>query len=90
MLSNIRQVLAALAYSRNPDGVVFLSPIQWSQQNLFTVKSIWDIPLVKPPFSCTFDLLLAEKGYDLAKYLDEQLEAFMRGAKCELGFKVRV
>lgn len=31
---------------------------------------------------------LAVKGYDLAKHLDEELQAFIRGAKCEQGFKV--
>ncbi|CAM9766040.1 unnamed protein product [Scytosiphon promiscuus] len=84
---DICQVLAALAYSRNPDGVVFVSPAQWSKQNLFFSTSIWEIPLVKPPFSCAFDISWAEKGYDMGRHLGEQLQSFIRGAKCELGFK---
>ncbi|CAM9423519.1 unnamed protein product, partial [Hapterophycus canaliculatus] len=84
---DISEVLAALAYSLNPDGVVFVSPTMWSKQNLFATKSIWDIPLVKPAFSCSFNVAWAAKGYDMGNYLAEELEAFTRGAKCELGFK---
>ncbi|CAM9111525.1 unnamed protein product [Hapterophycus canaliculatus] len=87
VLLTVCQVLAALAYALNPDGVVFTSPVEWSKKNLFATKSIWDIPLVKPAFSCSYNVAWATKGYDLANHLAGELEAFARGAKCELGFK---
>ncbi|CAM9226822.1 unnamed protein product, partial [Hapterophycus canaliculatus] len=83
----IPEVLAALAYLSNPDGLVFVDPKQWSRQNLFSVPSIWDIPLVKPRFGCSIDTSLSESGYDVASWLTKNLDAFKYGAKCELGFK---
>lgn len=80
-------MLAALAYSSNPDGLVFVDPKQWSRQNLFSVPSIWDIPLVKPRFGCSVDTSLSEIGYDVASWLTKNVDAFKYGAKCELGFK---
>lgn len=80
-------MLAAIAYVRNPAGLQFVSPKQWSRQNLFSVPSIWDIALVKPRFSCNIDLSLSERGYDVAEWLAKQVDAFKFGAKCEQGFK---
>lgn len=81
------QVLAALAFSRNPDSLVFTNPRRWSVENLFTTKSIWDIPLVKPRFGCNFDMMLSQVGYDLSERIAEELVAFKLGHKCEMGFR---
>lgn len=64
-----------------------MDPKQWSRQNLFSVPSIWDVPLVKPRFGCTIDTSLSASGYDVASWLTKSLDAFKYGAKCELGFK---
>lgn len=80
------QVLAAFAYSRNPAGVSFINPRQWTRHHLFMQASIWDIPLVKSPFSCSVDLSLSVAGYDIAIELQQYLEAFRRGARCDRGY----
>lgn len=80
------QALAALAYSRNPEGVWFLNPQQWVSQHLFQAASIWDIPLVKPRFSCSVDPGLDLAKFDVSASLMHQLEAFDNGATCESGF----
>lgn len=80
------QVLAAFAYSRNPAGVSFINPTQWTHHHLFMQASIWDIPLIKPPFSCSVDLSLSVSGYDIATELGQFLEAFRRGARCDRGY----
>lgn len=83
------QVLAALSYSRNPDGVAFTNPSKWIHNHLFDDVSIWDVPLVKPRFSCTVDTSLSLKGYDVAAELDKMLLSFQRGGRCESGFIVK-
>lgn len=80
------QVLAALAYSRNPAGLHFTNPSQWTHNHLFAQASIWDIPVVKAPFSCRVDLSLSVAGYDLATELQGWLHAFRHGARCDRGF----
>lgn len=80
------QVLAALAYSRNPAGVWFINPQQWVTRHMFQRASIWDIPLVKPRFACAFDISLSAHGYDIAAELRAQLGHFMSGGKCDRGF----
>lgn len=50
--------LTALAYSRHPEVVWFLDPQEWVSQHLFQVTPIWDIPLVKPWFSCSLDVVM--------------------------------
>lgn len=80
------QVLAALAYSRDPAGVTFINPRQWTHNHLFTQASIWDIPLVRAPFSCSVDMSLSISGYEVAPELQGWLEAFRRGARCDRGF----
>lgn len=82
----IVQTLAALAYSRNPEGVWFLNPQQWVSQHLFQTASIWDIPLVKPRFSCSVDPRLDLEKFDASAQLAQQLDAFDNGATCESGF----
>lgn len=80
------QVLAALAYSRNPPGLWFVNPQQWVTRHMFQRASIWDIPLVKPRFGCAFDITLSAHGYDVAAELRAQLGHFMSGGKCDRGF----
>ncbi|CAN0188924.1 unnamed protein product, partial [Ectocarpus sp. 13 AM-2016] len=84
---NIPEVLAALAYSRSPPGVAFVNMNEWSHQNLFSEASIWDVPMVKPRFGCSFDRSLGNQGYDMGEIFAKELEAFKLGASCERGFK---
>ena len=79
-------MLAAWAYSRNPEGLWFVNPQQWVSQHLFQAISIWNIPLIKPPFSCTVDPSLRLADYDLTQELIHHLEALADGATCESGF----
>lgn len=79
-------MLAATAFSENQEGVLFVNPREWSHHHLFEPVSVWDVPLVKPHFSCMIDLRLALKGYDVAGLLDEWLQAFFKGARCERGY----
>ncbi|CAM9281830.1 unnamed protein product, partial [Ectocarpus fasciculatus] len=83
----IPEVLAALAYSRNSHGVAFVNMHEWSHQNLFSEASIWDVPMVKPRFGCSFDRSLGRQGYDMGEILAKELEGFKLGASCERGFK---
>lgn len=80
------QVLAALAYSKNPEGIWFLNPQQWVAQHLFKAASIWDIPLVKPRFSCSLGPWVDLSENDLSAELRKQLDALMHGAACESGY----
>lgn len=70
-----------------PEEVHFINIRSWSQENLFSAASIWDIPLVKPRFGCSFDTALSLMGYRVGDFIANALEAFKLGAKCELGFK---
>ena len=81
------QVLAALAFARNVESLVFTNPPQWSVENLFVAASIWDIPLVKPRFGCSFDPTLSLSGYELGERVATELESFKLGLKCETGFR---
>eukprot|EP00903_Cladosiphon_okamuranus_P019502 g17934.t1 len=83
----IPEVLAALAFKRNPGSMVFMNPRQWSVQNLFVHQSIWDVPLVKPRFGCNYDIVLSVLGYDVSERLVKELESFKLGLKCERGFR---
>ncbi|CAM9733800.1 unnamed protein product, partial [Laminaria digitata] len=82
----VPEVLAALAYSRNPPGLWFINPQQWVTHHMFQRASIWDIPLVKPRFGCAFDITLSVHGYDVAAELRAQLGHFVSGGKCDRGF----
>ena len=73
------QMLAAVAYARNPDGIWFFNPSQWVDHHLFKDQSIWSIPLVKPRFSCLLDMSLAVRGNDMGLALRKTL-GFFRGA----------
>lgn len=52
---------------------------------MFQKASVWDIPLVKPRFSCVIDISMAVKGYDVAAALEEQLSHFVSGSSCAWG-----
>lgn len=45
-------MLAAVAYSRDPVGVKFINEREWGKDNLFSARSIWDIPLVSTSPLC--------------------------------------
>lgn len=79
------QVLAALAYSRNTPGVWFVNPEAWITDHLFKKVSIWDVPLVKPPFSCGVDPAVLGSGADVADALDRSLRMLSTGGACEDG-----
>ncbi|CAM9750544.1 unnamed protein product [Ectocarpus sp. 4 AP-2014] len=83
----VPEVLAALAYSSRPKGVDFINIREWHRDNLFSAPSIWEIPLVKPRFGCTFDASLGLRGYRVGDTIAKELEAFKLGASCELGYR---
>ncbi|CAM9634328.1 unnamed protein product, partial [Scytosiphon promiscuus] len=82
----VPQLLAALAYARNPPGIWFFDPSKWVDQHIFKVASIWNIPLIKPRFSCMVDMSLAVRGYDMGLALQQTLNHFKAGTTCETGF----
>ncbi|CAM9769234.1 unnamed protein product [Ectocarpus sp. 6 AP-2014] len=82
----VPELLAALSYSRNTEGVVFHNPTQWTHHHFFEEKSIWDIPLVKPHFSCALDIKPSLQGLDVAEKIRKWLDSFRHGARCERGF----
>lgn len=86
------QVLAALQYSRQTEGIWFLDPQAWVSQHLFKEASIWDIPLVKPRFTCAINPTLmrrrarpAQQDLDVADVLRNSLDFFSKGGKCPNG-----
>ncbi|CBJ32055.1 conserved unknown protein [Ectocarpus siliculosus] len=83
----IPELLAGLSYARNTEGVSFHNPAQWTHDHIFKEKSVWDIPLVKPHFSCALDINLSLQGLDVAEQIGNLVDSFRRGASCELGFE---
>lgn len=85
------QVLAALQFSRETEGIWFLDPQAWVSQHLFKEASIWDIPLVKPRFTCAINPTLLRNrvrrgdDFDVADVLRNSLDFFSRGGKCPTG-----
>ncbi len=80
------QVLAALQFFRQTEGIWFLDPQAWVSQHLFKEASIWDIPLVKPRFTCAINpTLLKRGGVDVADTLRYSLDFFTRGGTCTNG-----
>lgn len=80
------QVLAALAYSRNTPGVWFLDPQAWVGQHLFKEASIWNIPLVKPRYTCAIAPAQLETGSPkTAEALQSNLDFFSKGGQCANG-----
>ena len=81
--------MAALAYSRNTPGVWFIDPQTWVSQHLFRDASIWEIPLVKPHYTCSIDptLMSADAAnLDVAAILQSNLDFFTHGGTCDSGF----
>lgn len=84
----LEQVMAALAYSRDTPGIWFIDPQEWVARNLFKAASIWDIPLLKPRYTCTIDSTLQQSeisNADLAPVLKSSLDFFSKGGTCESG-----
>ncbi|CAM9712766.1 unnamed protein product [Ectocarpus sp. 4 AP-2014] len=85
-VSAVPQVLAAVAYSRKTPGVWFVDPRGWVGQNLFKEASIWDIPLVKPRFTCTIAAdKLDSASPKTAEVLQSSVNLFANGGKCANG-----
>ncbi|CAB1105679.1 unnamed protein product [Ectocarpus sp. CCAP 1310/34] len=71
----------------NARGGAFVNIRAWSRENLFSVPSIWDIPLVKPRFGCSFDTALSLMGYRVGDFIANELEAFKRGGKFKVDWE---
>jgi len=56
---------------------------EWFPQlaHVFKERSVWDIPLVKPHFSCLMDVGPSLQGLDVAEQLGKWMEGFRRGAR---------
>lgn len=79
-------MLASIAYSKKTPGVWFINPQAWVSEHLFKAASIWEIPLVKPRFSCS---LVSTQGVDdVAEVLRHNLNFFTQGGKCENGMMI--
>ena len=81
--------MAALAYSRNTPGVWFVDPKTWVSEHLFRTASIWEIPLVKPRYTCSIDPLIGESdadGMDVGLVLQTNLAFFTHGGTCDSGY----
>ncbi|CBJ32752.1 hypothetical protein Esi_0364_0009 [Ectocarpus siliculosus] len=59
---------------------------EWTHHHFFEEKSIWDIPLVKPHFSCALDIKPSLQGLDVAEKIRKWVDSFRHGARCERGF----
>ena len=56
--------------------------------NIFSEVSIWDIPLPKKRFGCSYDMLLSQSGYNVSERMAKEAESFKLGiGKCERGFR---
>lgn len=81
-------MLAALQHARQTEGVWFLDPLAWVSDHLFKEASIWNIPLVKPRFTCAINpVYLRDNGDDIvvAEVLQSNLDFFSKGGKCPTG-----
>lgn len=79
------QLLAALLFMRNPEGVQFFDPGDRRDQT-YTEIAIKDVPFKQSRFGCSIDLSLALQGYDIARQLEQQVQAFYNSAPCHHGF----
>lgn len=85
----LSQLMAALAYSRNTPGVWFVDPQAWVSQHLFKTASIWEIPLVKPRYTCSIDPLAMKSNpddIDVTLVLQSNLDYFVQGGTCDSGY----
>lgn len=79
------QMLAALQYKRATPGMWFFNPQEWLTKHLFQAASIWDIPLVKPRFTCEIYPSGSVPEADVAGVLRRNLDFFAMGGTCEGG-----
>lgn len=66
----------------------FVNPQDWVARNLFKAASIWDIPLLKPRYTCAVDAAHQQTDMspgDLAAVLKSNLAFFSKGGTCESG-----
>lgn len=80
--------MAALAYSRKTPGMWFINPQEWVARNLFKAASIWEIPLLKPRYTCTVNPSLERSEIPnavLVAELKSNLDFFAKGGTCESG-----
>lgn len=54
-------------------------------QHVFKEASIWDIPLLKPRFSCGVEHTILDSGLNVADTLVRSLDFFSDGGTCENG-----
>ncbi|CAB1103554.1 unnamed protein product [Ectocarpus sp. CCAP 1310/34] len=81
----VPQMLAALQYKRAAPGIWFFNPQEWVTSHLFQDASIWEIPLVKPRFTCELDPSSSADEFDVADILQRNLDFFAMGGTCEAG-----
>ncbi|CAN0159174.1 unnamed protein product, partial [Ectocarpus sp. 8 AP-2014] len=81
----VPQMLAALQYKRAAPGIWFFNPQEWVTNHLFQAASIWEIPLVKPRFTCELDPSSSADESDVADTLQKNLDFFAMGGACEAG-----
>ncbi|CAM9164100.1 unnamed protein product [Ectocarpus sp. 6 AP-2014] len=81
----VPQMLAALQYKRAAPGIWFFNPQEWVTNHLFQTASIWEIPLVKPRFTCELDPVSSADESDVADILQRNLDFFAMGGTCEGG-----
>lgn len=81
--------MASLAYSKSTPGVWFVNPQEWLTRNLFKAVSIWEIPLLKPRYTCAVDPTLKRSDElphaVLVAGLKSNLDFFAKGGTCESG-----
>lgn len=67
----------------------FVSPQDWLARNLFKAASIWEIPLLKPRYTCAIDPTLEGSSEVphavLVAELKSNLDFFSKGGTCESG-----
>ena len=78
-------MLAALQYKDATKGVWFFNPQEWVTKHLFQAASIWEIPLVKPRFTCGIYPSQSVAEADVADVLRRNLDFFTMGGTCEGG-----
>lgn len=81
-------MLAAIVYEKKTPGIWFINPNGWISEHLFKTVSIWEIPLVKPLFSCTFSAIQGVD--DVAGVMRRNLDFFSQGGTCENGKMVHI
>ena len=84
-ISAVPQMLAALQYKHATPGMWFFNPSEWVTNHLFRAASIWEIPLVKPRFTCEIYPSRSVEEAEVAGVLRRNLDFFAMGGTCEGG-----